>query len=1676
MRKNAKKERIKRLKDTVLLKTMPSQLSQPFMRITIIALAALIIISLFLTGFPQFGQAIPKNTGSASPNQLLPNPVENPQSNSRPPNSLQSDSANPELVYWTEQSGNQTVLKGVFPKGAYFTRIANQQEIYKNQTVEAGEIITQKTDKLASVVPNEYIITLGPSIIEKKIELEKNKATSEQITSELTAYKQVLETQQNQARQTLTQYAGVQIKNSYKLVFNGFAVKIPKEQLEFVKNNSFKISPNYIAHTNLMDSVPLIHADDVWKINAQGQTCSTKCIPTKIPTENSSNTPTGISETENQSPLTGNSILPSKPIPATACPRNTIRTNDCLTGQGIKIGIIDTGVDYTHPDLGGCFGTGCKVIGGYDFVNNDLDPMDDMGHGTHVAATAAGNGTLKGVAPEATIYSYKVCDSYGSCPYSAILNGIEYSTDPNQNGDTSDHLDVINLSLGGEGNPDDELSQAIDNAVNAGVIAAIAAGNSGSSEQTIGSPGTARNAITVGAVDKQKNMAYFSSRGPVIWTNENNETVSLVKPDIVAPGVSICAAQWDNAWSSNECLDDQHVAISGTSMATPHTAGLAALVKQAHPGWSPLQVKTAIKKTAELLPASEKITSQGTGLVNALQAVRLQKALEVQLDPLPQDQNTFNITGRIAGTDFTRYTLAIAIEKNLNEYSESDWDTITESTQIPSNGILMENFSTLTLPQGRYLLRLQAIEDSNNSFNDYGIFKIERFQFIEPMEGDILNPNKTTQIAIENTNNLEIQNFVVQYQVPPSDWTSQSVTTNPANLSATIAPGFMTEKGTVKIRALITFVPGLTDSLQLDYLYSDPALKNNWPVHIPNEIFTDWGETYPIWPGLIEPVIGNVTGDANLEYAVYTGGHPPKIKIFNESGTLLSVISVGTNDGQGSNLQHPLLIDLDNDGLDELVVGDYYDDYIQPEQAYSKIFAFNSDGTLVNGWPMTLPFDYKNNLAAADLDRDGSIEIIVKGNLNPYGNELVTVLSSTGTILSQWGLPHSNLFGSISGVPAMGNFDDDPDLEIVVSTADSFFDGQQWVNNGILGVYNRNGTPVNGWPITLPGFALSSPVVGDLQNDGMQEIIIGLLYNSDTFPDNQFGGIHAFNRQGQELPGWPQQMGKKYQSTPALFDLDGDRHLEIVASNLSQYTHIFNSNGETLPGWPKYTSWRDYYSPVVGSLNQGNKALATTAGSWTFGGGGVYGWTFTGETLDGFPLFTDVDAQAPAVIVDLDRDSKVEIAASSNWDYNPQTHMDKFRGSLYVWDTDSPFVSENQQWPRFHHDKQLTGCYDCEETQAPPTPTFNVTFGGSKPDRAYFAQQTADFGYIAIGTTQPNDADVDAWLIKLQPNGTMDWNKTFGGTQYDYAEELVQTNDNGYLLAGYTKSSGAGNFDAWLVKTDSFGNQQWQKTFGGTGDDRFKSIQKTSDGGYILAGFTKSFGSQGSDLWIIKTNSQGNTCNYGTTGNCTDTNNHTFALRLSRSGDNEGTQIKATPNGYIISGDTTQNMVDAWLVKINLQGVFQWEKTFGTTSMSEIAYSVDTTTDGGYVLAAVFGLGGGQGAAWLIKTDSTGNQQWQKTFGTSGDNRAYFVQQTPDNGYILTGQKSGNGTDLWLIKTNSLGNMDWNKNYGGSYTDYGMSVQNTNDNGYIIASQKSITSNNTDFWILKTDEQGNTAP
>ncbi len=291
-----------------------------------------------------------------------------------------------------------------------------------------------------------------------------------------------------------------------------------------------------------------------------------------------------------------------------------------VQGDGVLVAILDSGIDYLHPALGGGMGPAFKVAGGYDFVNSDPDPMDDFGHGTHVAGIVAANGTVdQGVAPHARLLAYKVLNGQGRGRETDILSAIERLADPNQDGDPSDRPDIANMSLGSDyGDPDDALSTAVDNATRLGITFCISAGNAGrytpvqgkdgnyyyTAMESVGSPGTARLAITVGAVDSMDVRPEYSSKGPTGGT-------FAIKPDVVAPGDMI----WSLAPGGGTALK------SGTSMASPMVAGAAALLISRTKGLTPADIKTILMNSSRDLGMP--VMQQGAGRIDALRALGL---------------------------------------------------------------------------------------------------------------------------------------------------------------------------------------------------------------------------------------------------------------------------------------------------------------------------------------------------------------------------------------------------------------------------------------------------------------------------------------------------------------------------------------------------------------------------------------------------------------------------------------------------------------------------------------------------------------------------------------------------------------------------------------------------------------------------------------------------------------------------------------------------------------------------------------------------------------------------------------------------------------------------------------------------------------------------------------------
>lgn len=365
--------------------------------------------------------------------------------------------------------------------------------------------------------------------------------------------------------------------------------------------------------------------------------------------------------------------------------------------------------------------------------------------------------------------------------------------------------------------------------------------------------------------------------------------------------------------------------------------------------------------------------------------------------------------------------------------------------------------------------------------------------------------------------------------------------------------------------------------------------------------------------------------------------------------------------------------------------------------------------------------------------------------------------------------------------------------------------------------------------------------------------------------------------------------------------------------------------------------------------------------------------------------------------------------------------------------------------------------------QNPLVKQWDYRYGGGSEDWPFSIQPTFDGGYIIGGysnsgitgdKTQNTQGALDYWIVKLDSLGLKQWDKDFGGTDGDLFTSLAPTRDGGYILGGYSISNSGGDKtqnmwgieDYWIIKTDSLGNKEWDKDFGGYSYDQLFSIHQTSDGGFIFGGWSFSN----------------------------------------------------------IGGDKTQNTkgnTDYWIVKTDSLGIKEWDRDFGGSDDDQL-FSVYQTRDGGYILGGWSNspISGDKTQAswgghdyWIIKTDSLGVKQWDKDFGGTDEDLFFSMQPTADGGYILGGysfstisgdktQDTVGASDYWIVKTDSLGIKEWDKDFGGTYyEDDFVSVSQTLDKGFLISatSYSSMGGDKTEnnlgaeqAWVIKTDSMG----
>lgn len=403
---------------------------------------------------------------------------------------------------------------------------------------------------------------------------------------------------------------------------------------------------------------------------------------------------------------------------------------------------------------------------------------------------------------------------------------------------------------------------------------------------------------------------------------------------------------------------------------------------------------------------------------------------------------------------------------------------------------------------------------------------------------------------------------------------------------------------------------------------------------------------------------------------------------------------------------------------------------------------------------------------------------------------------------------------------------------------------------------------------------------------------------------------------------------------------------------------------------------------------------------------------------------------------------------------------------------------------------------------AQPNIQWEKTFGGSLDDLVRSIQATSDGGFIMAGSSQSVDGDVsgnhgdyDCWVVKINQDGLIEWQKSLGGSGSEGCRSIIQTSDGGYMLGGGSYSNDGdvsgnhGDGDFWLVKLDESGNLLWQKTLGGSKYDLITSLQQTNDGGFIAAGFSKSndgdvSGHHGSstdtDLWVGKLSAAGSI---------------EWQNSFGGTSDEEASSIRQTSDGgYIVGGTTYSNdgdvignhgITDFWLLKLSAEGQIQWQRPIGG---SEVDFAMETieTSDGGFIATGYSKSEDGDVNRnpnedvnqdyWIVKLSQRGAIQWKKSLGSSAWDNAVSIRETSAGEYIIIGDSRGAGNDvttnfgkndLWVIGLNDSGTLLWEKSLGSPLEEIARAISLSVDGELIIAGLRTFSFSDHDLYVVK---------
>jgi subtilisin family serine protease len=968
---------------------------------------------------------------------------------------------------------------------------------------------------------------------------------------------------------------------------------------------------------------------------------------------------------------------------------------DTSTGSSeVVVAVIDTGIEYTHPDLAANMWVNAAEIPhngidddgngfvddvhGYDFYNDDADPIDDHFHGTHCAGTIGAKGNngigVTGVNWTVRLMAIKFLSASGNGDTAGAVSAIQYAIN---NG-----AHVMSNSWGGSGRSQ-ALQDVILEAHNAGIVFVAAAGNNGN--DSIVYPAAYEKVIAVSATDHNDEKASFSSYGTFI--------------DVGAPGVYIYSTK----------LDGSYGYASGTSMACPHVAGLAALIKSQDTTLTPDQVEYILETSADDLGDTGWDTFYGSGRINAswaLQTVVQQETFfpTAGISSPAQSQivsgPALDILGTVSGTGFVDYTVKYAAA------GEATWNLITTATTPVSNGLLA-SWDTSALPDGDYLIKLTVTDTLGRNITDVVGVTVDGYETIISFPTQLVSQGNIDIVgSAETKNDIPFESYLLEWGTgsAPTSFSTTGITmvnngqqsVNSGKLASWDTTGLV-DGQTYTLRLTVRSTLGGQSQASVK-ITADIDLVQGWPIVLSAE-----ANPYII------PTVADLDGDGIQE--IITAGPDEQIRVYRKDARPFPGFPVAQNEGDyfrwAVNVD-----DLDGDGTREIIAVASN----RTTTPSSRILILKHDGTPFPGWPMPgLDRGVSSSdltPAVADLNGDGVKELVTI--------EVYTWVDRTGVTLHAFSLNGTELTGfpKLLTLPPVGFEPDElyPSKHGVPSIADLDQDGRPeiaWSYSNRIYLFDHEGNVLPGWPFIAPDYNgkimvfENAAASGDIDGDGQLEVFsIGRGQNCGGCQTQLYG----WTKNGSILPGLPKtDQGDEIvlwnttsnQNTPALVDIDGDDRDEVLVglNNLI----VFDENGKV-----------PFATGSMGSHTQPSPSDVDGDGLLEFSAN----WYNTISVMDddGSSFWWRImpgggTRNTPGLFADLDGDGTMELVL---------VHADRAPSiALYVWEIPRSGASPaREEWRMFNHDPARSGrqdftLIDPPEDNVPPISTIDAPADGS---------------------------------------------------------------------------------------------------------------------------------------------------------------------------------------------------------------------------------------------------------------------------------------------------------------------------------------------------------------------------